>query len=566
MFLLTDVEYTSKYGISTKDAIPNDTDKPFLYQCETLSQNHKQTVYDYDISDEENDEVNTPHHHNSIDNEENENNSNKSEVFEELLEFVDRNEFDCDEGIIGYDVRCGYFVNCLLHLMDVDVEKVIRYLYKVNVGMLKKIVEVGKRNMSFGRLLVRVLDIKEENVKEYRDVQWEMVSLMIKGIDVNEKDEHIIYCYKNVFNVLNELMVNNKDILICVVSNHDNCLEHLINIITMNIKQCHSNNSYKHIGKIYTYVLCFITNILKLIIIDNFISISKPAIPSDTNKPFPQIEPFYGNKLLLTSLGFIISNFNYSNNEPIGEINISIIEYMIELFNLMTAIDNNDINKMVDNILIRFSIVAKATTAFCKCEYNDIYCKLYVDFIQTIIMNGDSHKMLIEFMFKDGQYIENIYERYMNGIETGGNWVYDSGRKVGDVRLVFLNYLIYEIKRIECGNKEEDGVFLKDCSVCGYEDDGKDKKWKCELLKEILEMKKDIWDKLVKMVLPNVDRYKMKLCCDEEGQENGNNMNNDNNKDINDYSDHIYWNVVPSLTKSNNVLLSKCLLDLEDDT
>ena len=274
MFLLTDVEYTAKYGISTEDAIPNDTDKPFLYQCETLSQNNQQTVYDYDISDEENDEVNTLHHNNCSDDEENENNSNKSEVFEELLEFVDRNELNCDEGVIGYDVRCGYFVNCILHLMDIDVEKVIKYLYKVNVGMLKKIIEAGRRNVSFGRLIVRVLDIKEENAKEYRDVQWEMVSLIIKGIDVNEKDEDIVYCYKNVFNVLNELMVNNKDILICVVSNHDNCLEHLINIITTNIKQCYTNNNNKHICKIYTYVLCFITNILKLIINDNFISIS----------------------------------------------------------------------------------------------------------------------------------------------------------------------------------------------------------------------------------------------------------------------------------------------------
>ena len=562
MFLLTDLEYTAKYGISTEDAIPNDTDKPFLYQCETLSQNNQQTVYDYDISDEENDEVNTLHHNNSSDDEENGNNSNKSEVFEELLEFVNGNEVDCDEGVIGYDVRCGYFVNCILHLMDIDVEKVIKYLYKVNVGMLKKIIEAGRKNVSFGRLIVKVLDIKEENAKEYRDVQWEMVSLMIKGIDVNEKDEDIVYCYKNIFNVLNELMVNNKDILICVVSNHDNCLEYLINIITTNIKQCYSNNI--HIYKIYTYVLCFMTNVLKLIITDNFISISKPTIPSNSNKPFPQIEPFYGNKLLLSSLGFIISNFNYSNNDPIGEINISIIEYMIELFNLMTAIDNNDINKMVDNILIRFSIVAKATTAFCKCKYNDIYCKLYVDFIKTIIMNGDSHKMLIEFMFKDGKYIENIYERYMNGIETGGNWVYDSGRKVGDVRLVFLNYLIYEIKRIESGNKEEDGVFLKDCSVCGNENSNKE--CKCELLKEILQMKKDIWDKLVKMALPNVDKYKMKLCCDEDGQENGDNDNNNDNKVINEYNDHIYWNVVPSLTKSNNDLLSQCLLDLEDDT
>lgn len=562
MFLLTDLEYTAKYGISTEDAIPNDTDKPFLYQCETLSQNNQQTVYDYDISDEENDEVNTLHHNNSSDDEENGNNSNKSEVFEELLEFVDENEVDSDEGVIGYDVRCGYFVNCILHLIDIDVEKVINYLYKVNVGMLKKLIEAGRKNVSFGRLIVKVLDIKEENAKEYRDIQWEMVSLMIKGIDVNEKDEDIVYCYKNIFNVLNELMVNNKDILICVVSNHDNCLEHLINIITMNIKQCYTNNI--HICKIYTYVLCFITNILKLIITDNFISISKPTIPSNSNKPFPQIEPFYSNKLLLSSLGFIISNFNYSNNDPIGEINISIIEYMIELFNLMTAIDNNDINKMVDNILIRFSIVAKATTAFCKCKYNDIYCKLYVDFIKTIIMNGDSHKMLIEFMFNNGKYIENIYERYMNGIETGGNWVYDSGRKVGDVRLVFLNYLIYEIKRIESGNKEEDGVFLKDCSVCGYENSNK--KWKCELLKGILQMKKDIWDKLVKMVLPNVDKYNMKLCCDEDGQENEDNVNDNDNKVINEYNDHIYWNVVPSLTKSNDDLLSQCLLDLEDDT
>jgi hypothetical protein len=79
-------------------------------------------------------------------------------------------------------------------------------------------------------------------------------------------------------------------------------------------------------------------------------------------------------------------------------------------------------------------------------------------------------------------------------------------------------------------------------------------------------MKKDIWDKLVKMVLPNVDKYKMKLCCDEDGQENGDNDNNNDNKVINEYNDHIYWNVVPSLTKSNNDLLSQCLLDLEDDT
>ena len=89
MFLLTDVEYTAKYGINTEDAIPNDTDKPFLYQCETLSQNNQQTVYDYDISDEENDEVNTLHHNNCSDDEENGNNSNKSEVFEELLEDVE---------------------------------------------------------------------------------------------------------------------------------------------------------------------------------------------------------------------------------------------------------------------------------------------------------------------------------------------------------------------------------------------------------------------------------------------------------------------------------------------
>ena len=567
MFLLTDVEYNSKYGICSEDSIPNYTDKPFLYQCETLSQNNKQTVYDYDISDEENDEMTTLHHHNSSDNEESVNNSNnnKSEVFEELLEFVNGNESDCEEGIVEYDVRCGYFVNCVLHLMDVDVEKVIRYLYKVNIGMLKKIVEVGRKNVSFGRLLVRVLDLKEENTKEYRDVQWEILSLMIKGIDVNEKDEHIVYCYKNMFNVLNELMVNNKDVLICVVSNHNNCLEHLINIITVSVKQCHNNS--KLIAKIYAYVLGFVTNILKLIIIDNFVSIAKPTIPSDSNKPFPQIEPFYCHNLLLSSLGFIISNFNYSNIEPIGEINISIIEYMIELFNLMAAINNNDINKMVDNILIRFSIVAKATKAFCNCIYNDIYCKLYVDFLKTIIMNGDSHKMLMEFMFKDGKYIENIYERYMNGIETGGKCVYDSGRKVGDVRKVFLDYLIYEIRKIESGNKEEDGVFLKDCSVCGYEDDGKDKKSKCEILQGILQEKKDIWEKLVKMVLPNVDRYKMKLCCDEDGQENGDNINNDNNDNlVNAYNDYVYWNVVPSSTKSNDILLSQCLLELEDET
>lgn len=87
---------------------------------------------------------------------------------------------------------------------------------------------------------------------------------------------------------------------------------------------------------------------------------------------------------------------------------------MIELFNLMTVTNNNDINKMIDNILIRFSIVAKATTEFCNCTYNDIYCKLYIEFIKTITMNGHSHQMLMEFMFKDGKYIENIYDRYMN--------------------------------------------------------------------------------------------------------------------------------------------------------
>ena len=566
MFLLTDVEYTSKYGICSEDDIPNYTDKPFLYQCETLSHNNKQTVYDYDISDDENEEATTLNHNNSSNNEENGNNSNnnKSEVFEELLEFVNGNESGCEEGIVEYDVRCGYFVNCVLHLMDVDVEKVIRYLYKVNVGMLRKIVEVGRRNVSFGRLLVKMLDIKEENAKEYRDVQWETVNLMIKGIDVNEKDEHIVYCYKNVFNILNELMINNKEVLICVVSNHGNCLEHLINIITMDIKQCHNN---KHIAKIYTYTLCFITNILKAIIIDNFVSIAKPSIPSsDTNNPFPQIEPFYGHKLLLSSLSFIISNFNYSNNEPVGETNISIIEYMIELFNLLTVINNTDINNMVDNILIRFSIVTKATTVFCNCTYNDIYCKLYIEFIKTIIMNGDSHKTLMEFIFKDGKYIENIYDRYMNGIETGGKYVYDSGRKVGDMRKVFLDYLVYEIRRIGCGNKEEDGVFFKDCSVCGYEDNGKDKKCKCEVLQEILTMKKDIWDKLVTIVLPNVDRYKMKLCCDEDGQENEDNINNDKVEVVNEYNDYVYWNVVPLSTNSNdNKLLSQCLSELEDD-
>ena len=572
MFLLTDVEYTSKYGICSEDDIPNYTDKPFLYQCETLSQNNKQTVYDYDISDDENEEAASLNHNNSSDNEESGNNSNnnKSELFEELLEFVNGNESECEEGIVEYDVRCGYFVNCMLHLMDVDVEKVIRYLYKVNVGMLRKIVEVGRRNVSFGLLLVKVLDIKEENVKEYRDIQWEMINLMIKGIDINEKDEHIVYCYKNVFNILNELMINNKDVLICVVSNHNNCLEHLINIITMDIKQCYTNKNNPHITKIYTYTLSFVTSILKVIIIDNFVSITKPSIPSNSNNPFPQVEPFYGQKLLLSSLGFIISNFTYSNNEPRGEINISIIEYIIELFNLMTVINNNDINKMIDNILIRFSIVEKATTAFCNCTYNDIYCKLYVEFIKTIITNGDSHKMLMEFMFKDGKYIENIYDRYMNGIETGGKYVYDSGKKVGDVRKVFLDYLVYEIRRIGCGNKEEDGVFLKDCSVCGCEDNGKGEEWKCEVLQGMLQMKKDVWDKLVEMVLPNVDKYKMKLCCDEDGKEIGDNVDNDNNFDVvNEYNDYVYWNVVPLSTMSNennNNLLSQCLLELEDET
>ena len=56
----------------------------------------------------------------------------------------------------------------------------------------------------------------------------------------------------------------------------------------------------------------------------------------------------------------------------------------------------------------------EATTAFCNCTYNDIYCKLYIEFIKTITMNGHSHQMLMEFMFKDGKYIENIYDRYMN--------------------------------------------------------------------------------------------------------------------------------------------------------
>jgi hypothetical protein len=70
--------------------------------------------------------------------------------------------------------------------------------------------------------------------------------------------------------------------------------------------------------------------------------------------------------------------------------------------------------------------------------------------------------------------------------------VYDSGRKVGDVRKVFLDYLVYEIRRIGYGNKEEDGVFLKDYSICGYEVNEKDKKWKCEVLQGMLQVKKDV--------------------------------------------------------------------------
>ena len=79
-------------------------------------------------------------------------------------------------------------------------------------------------------------------------------------------------------------------------------------------------------------------------------------------------------------------------------------------------------------------------------------------------------------------------------------------------------------------------------------------------------MKKDIWDKLVTIVLPNVGRYKMKLCCDEDGQENEDNINNDKVEVVNEYNDYIYWNVVPLSTNSNdNKLLSQCLLELEDD-
>jgi hypothetical protein len=342
---------------------------------------------------------------------------NKIELLDYVFTFLE------EKNKLNY-VLSGYFSSLILNLLNINPKVLVKYIYIERKDVLDNMVNHCYRK-SISDILSKLLHFEnyfqteplDEKTKSDMNDTRTMLFIDIFGtIDINMDNEDLTSIYFFITGLFDLATINDEKNLFIEIINNRRILKSLITKPFFNLDLISYNqtnfemveNRRKNFSIIIDIIISFLKNIKKL-------KLEGPTCISDSKFNITHTKL---SEEIFINLNYIIkNNFNKKNDEekpvlqcfnefqlkPLGEYKIKIVDLLNNLVRYFQKI-----SKFFDEILIETEFFKNAFDYIYQYEWNNLYQESLLNFLNSLLIDGNNHQLLHEYLFNNLKIIEMI--------------------------------------------------------------------------------------------------------------------------------------------------------------
>ena len=502
----------------------------------------------------------------------------RNEFLDLLLNFVTSGKQELN------DVLCGYFSDVLMTLIDKYPFKILEYLYITRKDALKEIIShsykesLSKISSNILKLMsffsdnlknMKILNEVDENYKtllfkECFKFRSELIKQIIYSITIDGiKDEHgkvhKNLDIENIFSLLNDLI--NEDLILKNIVENPLIYTHIFDLLNKKIVFNNDNDNENTKNQKFIYILCirFLNRIIQIInfIKEGFILIKDSDMDLLFEVDAKSSSVSFNSKFVITLIHILKNEFVDISSNKLGIQNIYIMELLIATFSYM-----KEAPIIFDFILTYTNFIPKSIEYFFKYQLNNLYQLKFAHLFYLYLDNISSHKKITHILFYTLKFHETLSDYIMqeespknneNVNEQNKSFSYKnkhyfkSGKYMHNGVYPFVARLMYSLQE-KSGLKTCDEKEKKDMKDENSKDKVNEMKTSEILYKTFILSSK--WNyALENKILPIINKYRRKLCFEEDKIKNIENINKEMEKSnsLKDYNDVNFWEIKASI-------------------
>ena len=501
-----------------------------------------------------------------------------NEFLDLLLNFVTSGKQELN------DVLCGYFSDVLMTLIDKYPFKILEYLYITRKDALKEIIShsykesLSKISSNILKLMsffsdnlknMKILNEVDENYKtllfkECFKFRSELIKQIIYSITIDGiKDEHgkvhKNLDIENIFSLLNDLI--NEDLILKNIVENPLIYTHIFDLLNKKIVFNNDNDNENTKNQKFIYILCirFLNRIIQIInfIKEGFILIKDSDMDLLFEVDAKSSSVSFNSKFVITLIHILKNEFVDISSNKLGIQNIYIMELLIVTFSYM-----KEAPIIFDFIITHTNFIPKSIEYFFKYQLNNLYQLKFAHLFYLYLDNISSHKKITHILFYTLKFHETLSDYIMqeespknneNVNEQNKSFSYKnkhyfkSGKYMHNGVYPFVARLMYSLQE-KSGLKTCDEKEKKDMKDENSKDKVNEMKTSEILYKTFILSSK--WNyALENKILPIINKYRRKLCFEEDKIKNIENINKEMKKSnsLKDYNDVNFWEIKASI-------------------